>query len=36
MNAALNGNKADALSLLGRHIDDTLVLIEEYIELPER
>ena len=35
MEAALSGNKADAMSLLARHIDDTLALIEEYFRPPE-
>ena len=35
MDAALGGNTAEAMMLLGRHIDDTLALIEEYFRPPE-
>jgi GntR family carbon starvation induced transcriptional regulator len=34
-NAALSGKQDEALALLGRHIDDTAALVEEYFRPPE-
>jgi GntR family transcriptional regulator, carbon starvation induced regulator len=34
MEAALSGRQADAMALLGRHIDDTAALVEEYFKPP--
>jgi GntR family transcriptional regulator, carbon starvation induced regulator len=35
MDAALSGKRDAALALLGRHIDDTATLVEEYFKPPE-
>jgi len=36
MDAALNGNRPEAIALLGRHIDDTAALVEQYFDPPAK